>query len=107
MSLLLTASLCHATDKNNNDDKQVSPHEEQQLETGKSREGHNDNRIARKPLLDPVPMLPRVTHKVYLDIQFPLDEHRASSEGDLDDTYNGRIVLGLFGSHAPQMVGEF
>ncbi|KAI2489461.1 peptidyl-prolyl cis-trans isomerase [Fragilaria crotonensis] len=93
---LLTTSLCHATD-NSNADEHSSPHQEQ--------EHHEKGRIARKPLLDPVPMLPRVTQKVYLDIQFPSDEH-ASGEGDVD-TYTGRIVLGLFGTHAPQMVENF
>mmetsp|Transcript_15638 Transcript_15638/g.26150 ORF Transcript_15638/g.26150 Transcript_15638/m.26150 type:complete len:251 (+) Transcript_15638:811-1563(+) len=49
-----------------------------------------------KPLLDPIPMLPQVTHKVFLDVEIE----------DGDDS-GGRIELGLFGTHAPQLVENF
>ena len=118
LSLLLTASLSHDTDnKINNkddhdddDDEHSSPHQKQKREDGKSREvlNLNNNRISRKPLLDPIPVLPKVTHKVYLDIEVmrKSSHEDAKNEGDVD-TYKGRIVLGLFGTHAPQMVENF
>jgi len=48
------------------------------------------------PKMDPIPMLPEVTNKVFIDISIDGDE-----EG------SGRIVLGLFGTVAPKAVKNF
>ena len=67
--------------------------------------------IVSKPLLDPVPVLPQVTHKVYLDIEItsaPPGNHPNTNEHNNNgDKYSGRIVLGLFGTHAPRLVENF
>lgn len=46
------------------------------------------------PKMDPIPTLPKVTHRVFFDIQ--IDEESA-----------GRIVMGLFGEIAPKAVENF
>jgi len=51
-----------------------------------------------KPLMDPIPTLPEITHKVYFDIEI----------GDSSSsTRRSRIVLGLFETIAPQLVENF
>lgn len=50
---------------------------------------------AARPLMDPIPVLPEVTHKVYLDFKIE------------DGGKSGRIVLGLFGTHAPKLAENF
>lgn len=51
-------------------------------------------KIAIPPLMDPIPTLPRVTQRVFFDIE-------------VDGTKAGRIVLGLFGEIAPKAVENF
>eukprot|EP00980_Cylindrotheca_fusiformis_P005753 scaffold1194_cov127-Cylindrotheca_fusiformis.AAC.30 len=49
---------------------------------------------AMPPKMDPIPTLPTVTHRVFLDIQ-------------IDGENAGRITLGLFGEIAPKAVENF
>mmetsp|Transcript_114144 Transcript_114144/g.170721 ORF Transcript_114144/g.170721 Transcript_114144/m.170721 type:complete len:237 (+) Transcript_114144:227-937(+) len=49
---------------------------------------------AMPPKMDPIPMLPMVTHRAYLDIE-------------MDGVELGRIVVGLFGDIAPKAVENF
>mmetsp|Transcript_13312 Transcript_13312/g.20273 ORF Transcript_13312/g.20273 Transcript_13312/m.20273 type:complete len:248 (-) Transcript_13312:1779-2522(-) len=49
---------------------------------------------AQKPLMDPIPMLPKITHKVFLDIK-------------ISDSDPMKIVLGLFGEVSPKIVENF
>ncbi len=46
--------------------------------------------------IDPLAQLPRITHKVYLDVEF-------GSKGGK----KGRLVIGLFGDFMPRMGGNF
>jgi peptidylprolyl isomerase len=55
---------------------------------------------ADRPLMDPLPTPPTVTHIVYLDIQQIIQEPKETVE-------LGRIVLGLFGNVAPKTVENF
>lgn len=51
---------------------------------------------AKVPKMDPKPTMPKITHKVYLEVVIEDDE-----EG------SGRIILGLFGTVAPKTVENF
>jgi hypothetical protein len=48
----------------------------------------------KTPKMDPIPTLPKVTHRVFFDIQ-------------IDEENTGRIILGLFGEIAPKAVANF
>eukprot|EP00567_Pseudictyota_dubia_P007347 CAMPEP_0197434922 /NCGR_PEP_ID=MMETSP1175-20131217/2576_1 /TAXON_ID=1003142 /ORGANISM="Triceratium dubium, Strain CCMP147" /LENGTH=226 /DNA_ID=CAMNT_0042963797 /DNA_START=166 /DNA_END=846 /DNA_ORIENTATION=+ len=51
---------------------------------------------ADRPKMDPKPKMPKVTHRVYLDIDI---------EGNKEES--GRVVLGLFGEVAPKTAENF
>lgn len=86
--LLLALSPCHSDD---------SHHRESNHDHHKRDHTYDIPKHAvQKPLMDPIPTLPPVTHKVFLDVEIPFV------------SYKGRIVLGLFGgSHAPKMTENF
>ena len=49
---------------------------------------------AMPPKMDPIPTLPKVTHRVFFDIE-------------IDGEKTGQIVFGLFGGIAPKAVENF
>jgi cyclophilin family peptidyl-prolyl cis-trans isomerase len=78
--LLLTTSCCYSKEEENIVVNIIPDH------------------MAPRPDMDPIPMLPQVTHKVFLEID---------DNGNGNDDSSGRIVLGLFGNHAPKLVQNF
>ena len=112
--LLTTTSLCQAVDNKDPEEEQRNerhhdgnPNNNSNKKTKDQHHASDHHRI-HKPMLDPIPLLPEVTHKVYLDIQFDLQgEESKDADSAFSNTYNGRIVLGLFGTHASKMVENF
>jgi peptidylprolyl isomerase len=92
-------------------------------------ENKKKKKISNPPRMDPIPMLPKVTHKVFLDVemmpQYKNTEHanswqspirikssQASKSIDKESKSttlmsHGRIVFGLFGTHVPSLVQHF
>ena len=68
------------------------------------------------PLMDPIPILPEITHRIYMDITIGGDKDEEEGEESDDDKQNdenankqrtGRIVIGLFGKNAPTAAENF
>lgn len=71
------------------------------------------------PLMDPIPTLPEITHRIYMDITIgeggeDINEENEEGEEQTDDESNspnqhrtGRIVIGLFGKNAPTAAENF
>ena len=73
---------------------------------------------AMPPLMDPIPILPEITHRIYMDITIQgrrrgKDEEEEGEQEKTDDDSNhqqsrtGRIVIGLFGKNAPTAAENF
>lgn len=61
------------------------------------------------PLMDPIPILPEITHRIYMDImiQGAAGEGEGEDRKDTQSTVVGRIVIGLFGTNAPTAAENF
>jgi peptidylprolyl isomerase len=97
------------------------------------KEGKTNDKKKKKvlnpPRMDPIPMLPKVTHKVFLDVEMIPQNQKMDHESSwqspirLESSQNpkpleteiksktlmskGRIVFGLFGTHVPSLVKNF
>ena len=91
----------------------------------------NKKQISNPPRMDPIPMLPKVTHKVFLDVEMmpqyqnlldhenswqrPIRQESSQNLKPLETEIKskappmskGRIVFGLFGTHVPSLVQHF
>ena len=71
---------------------------------------------AMPPLMDPIPILPEITHRIYMDITIQgrrggkeekEEEDETQDDSNHQQSRTGRIVIGLFGKNAPTAAENF